>query len=244
MKWLCMKKISCIYRITCLPTGKFYLGSTVNWQDRYWDHISRLRSKSHTSPRLQNAFSKYGESNFKFEVFEACEEENLRTREQFWISETKCYVPSIGFNICPEVDFGSYGAIKNAKEYIVTFPDGREQTIINLGKFCRKHKLNAGAMSQVAQGNVNQHKNYLCRYSTASSEDWTANKKRGRKSGGGWQGDWLVTLPDGTEQTVTSLTAFCEQNGLSQGNMIGVSLGQRQQHKGYRCRKVKTITCF
>lgn len=131
-----------------------------------------------------------------------------------------------------------YMGRKNAKCYIITMVDGSEKEIKNLAAFCSDMDLNAGAMSQVAQGNLNQYKGYLCRSCSRSKKEWEASKTRGRKSGPGWKGDWLITKPDGTEHIITSLTAFCQENGLSQGNMVEVSLGRRKQHKGYLCRRV------
>ena len=50
---------------------------------------------------------------------------------------------------------------------------------------------------------------------------------------------WLITFPTGLRQKVCNLKSFCREMGLSQGNMCQVSKGIRQQHKGYRCEKIK-----
>lgn len=234
-----METYSCIYKITCLPTSKFYIGSTNDWRVRFQTHKAKLRSGKHTNPYLLNAFKKYKEDNFTFKVIETIfNEDDLLQIEQKWLDKTQCYKRHIGFNIANQVNFTEYAIDANSKKYIITKPDGKEIIIKNLHKFCRKNKLNPGALSQVAQGNVNQHKNYLCRYASMSKEEWQMSLKRSHKSGGGHKGDWLITDPQGNKYHIESLTDFCKKNNLSQGNMTEVSKGKRKQHKGYTCKTI------
>jgi len=39
-------------------------------------------------------------------------------------------------------------------------PDGKEEIVENLSKFCRKHSLNKAAMYEVYNGKRNHHKNF------------------------------------------------------------------------------------
>lgn len=95
-----MEKISCIYAIRNIETGKQYVGSAKSFSDRKDVHLSSLRKGKHHSILLQRAFSKYGESSFIFEILETVEETSLLTREQFFLDTLKTYDPSIGYNIC------------------------------------------------------------------------------------------------------------------------------------------------
>lgn len=79
--------VSGIYQIKNLCTGKVYIGSSRIVQRRWHDHRRNLRNGIHTNPRLQNAWNKYGESNFEFSIIESCPVEHLLFREQFYISE-------------------------------------------------------------------------------------------------------------------------------------------------------------
>ena len=55
-----------------------------------------------------------------------------------------------------------------AKKWLVTGPDGAEKLITNLRKFCEENKLDQGNMTKVANGDLKQHKGWLCeRYSFA-----------------------------------------------------------------------------
>jgi len=47
---------------------------------------------------------------------------------------------------------------------------------------------------------------------------------------------YIVTTPSGEELTVTNLSAFAREHGLSQGTLRMTAVGIRQSHKGYSCR--------
>lgn len=81
-----MIKQSGIYKITNLVNSKIYIGSAVNLVVRKNCHFRELRNYIHPNKRLQNAFNKHGEHNFKFEVLELVEDKTqLIIREQHYI---------------------------------------------------------------------------------------------------------------------------------------------------------------
>ena len=89
-----------IYTITNLINGKFYLGSSNNLAKRKREHIWALRKNEHNNPHLQNAFNKYGEKSFKFEIIEIIKpEENLLIIEQKRIDEYDACNREKGYNI-------------------------------------------------------------------------------------------------------------------------------------------------
>ena len=62
-----------VYAITCLPTGKQYIGSAAQSFRIRWNlHRSRLRRGIHHSRYLQRAWVKYGEDAFEFRVLVIC----------------------------------------------------------------------------------------------------------------------------------------------------------------------------
>lgn len=63
--------MACIYKITNLVNGKFYIGSTKGkLQRRISAHLAKLRYDKHYNIHLQKSWNKYGENNFKFEILE------------------------------------------------------------------------------------------------------------------------------------------------------------------------------
>jgi group I intron endonuclease len=85
-----------IYKILNLLTGDFYIGSTVNFNIRKYNHYKDLRKNLHYNSHLQNAWNKYGEENFKFEIVEIVKEKKqLIIKEQYYLD---IYNPN--YNIC------------------------------------------------------------------------------------------------------------------------------------------------
>jgi len=77
-----------IYQITCLANSErtVYVGSTINFKQRWQQHRTDLRRNVHKNPHLQAAWNKYGESAFEFGVLEYLNNpEELHLSEQFWM---------------------------------------------------------------------------------------------------------------------------------------------------------------
>lgn len=222
-----------------MANDKIYVGSTVDFTLRWQEHRSRLRGNKHENPHLQNAWNKYGEENFKYEIMEYVDESHLFDVEQSYLDKLNAYENTIGFN----QSRNSRGAEtdKMVKEYIVTLPSGKEIYVKNLLKFCRRNGLGTcGGLHQVARGLVNQCDGYKARYASQTLDEWKRTVKRTEKYGHGWKGNYRITFPDGKIRIISSLTKFCKEHGLSQGNMASICRGERNQHKGYKC---EYLTC-
>ncbi len=87
-----------IYKITCTANKRIYIGSALNLYGRKAKHFSLLRRNTHHNPILQNAWNKYGESAFTFEVLEYVLPISLTAREQYWFKKLKPFGRK-GFNI-------------------------------------------------------------------------------------------------------------------------------------------------
>ncbi len=74
-----------IYKIINLKTGKFYLGSSVNIEKRFTQHVCDLRANRHHSVYLQRSYNKHGEDCFELRIVELCEEASLKEREQKYL---------------------------------------------------------------------------------------------------------------------------------------------------------------
>lgn len=104
------KKISGIYKITNLINNKFYIGSAVSLLNRYHTHKNSFVKNKHKNQHLQNSINKYGIDNFKFEVIELCNKEELLIKEQYYIDTL-----NPDYNIC--LIAGNSLGVKRSEEY-------------------------------------------------------------------------------------------------------------------------------
>lgn len=81
-----------VYKITCLCNGKIYIGSSNNIFKRWEHHRWALRHNEHNNKYLQNAWNKYGEENFRFEIVELCTLDKQFDLEQKYLDELKPFI--------------------------------------------------------------------------------------------------------------------------------------------------------
>lgn len=99
-----------IYIIHCSKSSKVYIGSAINLENRKKKHFATLLLKQHNN-KLQNAFNKYGESAFTFEILEYVKDKSkLIEREQYYLdtllfaSEKNDRFDKLSFNVHRKVD--------------------------------------------------------------------------------------------------------------------------------------------
>lgn len=92
-------KPSGIYKITCLPDSKIYIGQSVNVPNRFSEHIKRgLGAEPATKNRLYSAMKKWGVENFTFELMEEVPRDKLNERERYWIDYFQSSEYDVGLN--------------------------------------------------------------------------------------------------------------------------------------------------
>ena len=74
-----------VYRIYCVKTNKFYIGSSKNLWKRMITHIWSLDNKRHRNKNIQNEYNIYGNECFVFEIIEFCDEDKRLDKEQYYI---------------------------------------------------------------------------------------------------------------------------------------------------------------
>lgn len=108
-----MSKNMGIYKITNIGNGKLYIGSSNNLQKRKREHFWALRYNKHNNPYMQNAYNKYGEKSFTFEIIEAVNNsKELLEKEQSYIDLFNVCDREIGYNIN---EYSSGGGLKGEK---------------------------------------------------------------------------------------------------------------------------------
>jgi len=130
--------ISGIYKIVCLSTGKIYIGSSVNIHDRWSVHKHNLRKNKHVNKHLQQAWIKYGENNFQFEIIENTNPNFLIERENSWIDKTQARDRKYGFNIIEPAIPPMLGRLHTTKSKLKMSISGKSKT------FTDEHRKNLG----------------------------------------------------------------------------------------------------
>jgi group I intron endonuclease len=74
-----------VYMIRNKENGKAYIGSSNNIDRRWRTHLNQLNKNCHVNRYLQRSWNKYGSDCFTFEILEACSEEMLIEREQWYL---------------------------------------------------------------------------------------------------------------------------------------------------------------
>ena len=81
-----------IYKITNLTNNKVYIGQSVNITRRLQEHKTGHNKNS----SIDQAIRQEGLENFKFEIIECCNFNNLNEREKYWIQYYNSYLD--GYN--------------------------------------------------------------------------------------------------------------------------------------------------
>lgn len=100
-----------IYRITCLPENKAYIGKSKNIGTRWFSHLSDLANHIHGNSDLQRAYNACGVTALNFEIIEVVEEDRLAEAEARWIE-------SIGIDNLYNVARVSYGGYTDVARFV------------------------------------------------------------------------------------------------------------------------------
>jgi len=71
-----------IYRIINTVNHKTYIGQSTNIEDRFIRHRYQLKNNIHGNIKLQNAWNKYGQKSFRFEILIKCKKSSLKKFEK------------------------------------------------------------------------------------------------------------------------------------------------------------------
>lgn len=152
-----MNSSSGIYKITS-PSGKIYIGETVNFKKRF-DRYKSLQCKNQI--KLYNSFIKYGIDNHKFEILEECEINELKCRERYY-QDIYNVLSEIGMNLkltsCSELkQVNRKESIEKAKETKLIRKAGIGE---NNGMYGKKHSdITKHKISKILKGMFKGDKN-------------------------------------------------------------------------------------
>lgn len=211
-----------IYEICNLHDGKAtaYVGSSVNIEQRWQGHRWQLDGGKHYNIHLQNAWDKYGEAAFEWDVIEEVEDEaRLLEREQYWLDRF-LESPATCYNVA--ITAGPGGSLSEEhKRNIGKAMKGKSPW--NKGKtdvYSEEHKrmlreVNLGNQNSLGRKMTDENKRKL---KAASVKPYPAfvHQETGE------------IIPAGS-----NLCGLCRTQGLSQAHMWRVMRGQCKQHKGW-----------
>lgn len=223
-----------IYRITCITTGKFYIGSAVNLRLRRKEHFGTLQRNTHKNPKLQRAWNKYGSDNFTFDILElVLIPEMLTAREQHWFGKLKPFGDR-GFNIAKTA--GSNLGVKCSPEKAKKIGDtqrGRPRPHVGVPRSAETRKK----LSIAGKGRPSPNKgkspsaevraklSAAAKLQSHDPEIFAASMKR-----------IIAISPNGIEYDVVGIRRFCREHNLLHTKMMQVAQGKYSQHRGWKAR--------
>ena len=165
-----------IYQIRNVINDKLYIGSTTRYfSQRKAEHFKNLRKGIHSSIILQNAWNKYGEKSFKFEILEECTKEKCLEREQYYLDSLN---PKYNINKIAENSRGKRWTLSQrekclCKKGIEAFNFSgqyfkfknllsNEEVIFPRFEFANKYNFDRSAISKICNGNIKFYKNWIC----------------------------------------------------------------------------------
>lgn len=145
-----------IYRIDCIASGKFYIGSSKYLYRRFKDHSSYLRKGKHCNQRLQRSYDKYGPENFTYTVLVVLPSEDrdfIYHMEQKFIdtySPELNIVPEVGMPAPPKKEVARYDiqgklvevlpSLVSAEEKYGAKPSGIRSAALDPWRVCAGHR--------------------------------------------------------------------------------------------------------
>lgn len=211
-----------IYGLCDPATGQIrYVGKTVDLEKRYILHLSRARRK-HT-PHVYawiRSLLKRGTPP-AVQVLAVVGEEQWEEMERLFIDGTEGLT-----NMAPGGEGVPPELISKAKAgtYIVTHPDGTEEVVTNLSKFCESRGIPNSNAFKVISGKRHHAHGYKFRN--------VGEPPRERKP------KYRAVYPDGTVEEFHVIKAWAEERGYNVQSIRAVSAGQKPHYRGIKVSKI------
>lgn len=162
-----------IYIIKCNANNKVYIGQSINLKNRLSGHRYQLKKGIHENSHLQNAFNKYGEKCFNYDILEIVDEKDY-TKEKLNLLEIK-YISlfnsanrDFGYNL----DLGGNGKGRASKETCEKLSKAMK------GKFVGR-KMSEETKSLMSKNNARY---WLGKHFSEETKKLLSNQRKGKPS--------------------------------------------------------------
>jgi group I intron endonuclease len=205
-----------IYYILNTVNSKFYIGSTAKigeyqsnsgFYSRWYAHVWGLRKNLHDNAHLQNAWNKYGEESFKFQILEFVEPDKCLEVEQIYLDlfpegdresvYNISFIAGCAFNLGQKHTEAtrlkmvkSQQQVKRGSDFYIISPDGEEIIGFNISALCRNNNLDTGSITRVLSGKLTNHKGWTRDLSTRLLYKESFALRGLTKHNPGWRVQW------------------------------------------------------
>ena len=224
------RKLSEAHRIKC---GLARLGTTLTEEHKQTIRLANSNSYIIVSPTLERY--EVNDGLFTFAKQHSLNESALAHVARGDYKHHKGWQCFLAENFTEDnVQDSSTFKLKGETVYIVTRPDGEEESTTNLYEYARQYNLDGSALRKVATGKLPQYKKYRIREEGVAIAPLPKRKKSTFSQDNTHH--FICTTPDGTEYTTTNMPSFALEHSICKESMRSVAKGRLRQYKGWLCR--------
>lgn len=223
-----------IYKLSFAGTNKIYIGKSSNIEKRFLEHKSNFKT-NRGSPKLQNAYNKYGEPTI--EILVECSVNGLAKEELLCIDKYNSITN--GYNTLPGDIVDCYGEDSPASRYSNdTYISVLKYLIDGVSSITTIAEV-TGVSIQVIRGiaEIQSHKWLKDKFPTEYAALELIYYKSLRKGIGNTYPE--IVSPDNITYSVYSLRAFALEHNLLESKLHNVLSGDRNTHKGWHLATFK-----
>ncbi|WVP99920.1 hypothetical protein [Synechococcus phage MA10] len=224
-----------VYCYHCIPTGKKYIGITVNEATRRAAH--KYLSKKNSSP-LYDDVRRYGWCNFVYGIIEAVDNiESARVLESYYIE--KYNTVEEGYN---QVRGGGgvsdnhvyhkrhrkYTPKEPYKRWEIEHKDGRIVYVANLKQYCSDNNYDYSHALCVSKGMKKEYMDIVRVYNSKSKKEVYVYEEKGK---GRRANTYEILYTSGEVEVVTNLNKYAKERGYAQPNLSAVKSGKLGRYK-------------
>jgi group I intron endonuclease len=213
--------LSGVYKITCVPSNKIYIGSAKDMHNRWAVHRYQLDKQKHNNMHLLRAYNKYGKDNFIWEIIEECSVDQLRIREQHYLDTLQPFGKN-GFNMSKTARAPNIGIS----------PSLETRTKLSAGRRGKVHSAETKLkMSQSRKGRkrtkeqIEKHRASIL--GRKQSEETIRKKTK----------DYIAVSPTGEILNINNITKFCRDYSFNIGGLYHVMNGTNKHYKGWTFKR-------